>query len=63
MNKPTNAEYLEELARENQLKREREAQSKEHQARKKLEDREKGFNVYMQGANQHRPAAQNAPGS
>ena len=45
----TNEEYLAALERQNQERREKEARDAEK--RKEVEDREKGFNLYNQGAN------------
>ena len=36
---------------QNQQKKKAEANSREYQERKRLEEREKGFNVHFQGAN------------
>jgi len=47
----TNEEYLQMLENQNQQKKKAEANSREHQERKRLEEREKGFNVHFQGAN------------
>ena len=44
------------LGHQNQQKKQ-EQQSKEFKDKAKLQEREKGFNVYMAGANQNLPAA------
>jgi len=48
-----NDEYLELLEEKNRLKRQMES-SREHQIKKKIEEREKGFNVYISGPNEAR---------
>ena len=57
----SNAEYLALLEQQNQMKKEKEMQSKEYQDRKKIEDREKGFNLYMGGANTNLPQKPTQP--
>ena len=49
----TNEEYIELLEEKNKLKKDIERQ-KEHQDKKKVSEREQGFNVYLSGANEAR---------
>ena len=51
----TNEQYLQMLESQNQQKRQAEANSKEYQERRRLEEREKGFSVHFQGANKEAP--------